>query len=295
MLARASICSVTRMVPSSAAMALPTRPASIVAASTGPSSRTSDMLMIDAQPRFQMQHAELSVALHGQHHADERAGQRHHRQAQHADLVEAGKSVSRRGSRVNSQAIVRSEKMAMSPNAADPIDDQLAQIGNPIANAASKTAAARLLGGLAVDIGLLLAIRDPQARITWRDSWHRAVPTSTAHGGHCRPQIAGILAARRASFAGLKELSRECRSRKLGNLAHRKSQWKARRPYMLLQARRLHGLISWCLPEASPAMHASYSRWLSGSGIAAGGADGVLGRLAERCPRRSTASCRRLP
>ena len=45
MLARASICSVTRMVPSSAAMALPTRPASIVAASTGPSSRTSDMLI----------------------------------------------------------------------------------------------------------------------------------------------------------------------------------------------------------------------------------------------------------
>ena len=33
------------MVPSSAAMALPTRPASIVAASTGPSSRTSDMLI----------------------------------------------------------------------------------------------------------------------------------------------------------------------------------------------------------------------------------------------------------
>ena len=45
MVARASICSVTRMVPSSAAMALPTRPASIVAASTGPNSRTSDMLI----------------------------------------------------------------------------------------------------------------------------------------------------------------------------------------------------------------------------------------------------------
>ena len=53
MLARASICSVTRIVPSSAAMALPTRPASIVAASTGPSSRTSDML-ITAPSRVSM-------------------------------------------------------------------------------------------------------------------------------------------------------------------------------------------------------------------------------------------------
>ncbi len=45
--ARASICSVMRMVASSAAIAPPTRPASIVAASTGPSSRTTDMLMIE--------------------------------------------------------------------------------------------------------------------------------------------------------------------------------------------------------------------------------------------------------
>ena len=88
MLARASICSVTRMVPSSAAMALPTRPASIVAASTGPNSRTSDMLITAAQPRLHVHHAELAVTLHGQHHADERARQRDHRQAQDADLVE---------------------------------------------------------------------------------------------------------------------------------------------------------------------------------------------------------------
>ncbi len=45
MLASASICSVTRIVPNSAAMALPTRPASIVAANTGPNSRTSETLM----------------------------------------------------------------------------------------------------------------------------------------------------------------------------------------------------------------------------------------------------------
>ena len=45
MLASASICSVTRIVPNSAAMAPPTRPASIVAASTGPNSRTSDRLI----------------------------------------------------------------------------------------------------------------------------------------------------------------------------------------------------------------------------------------------------------
>ncbi len=42
------------------------------------------------EPRFQPQHAELGITLHGQHHADESAGQRHDRQAQHADLVEAG-------------------------------------------------------------------------------------------------------------------------------------------------------------------------------------------------------------
>jgi hypothetical protein len=43
----ASTCSVTRIVPSSAAIALPTRPASMVAASTGPSSRTIVMLMTE--------------------------------------------------------------------------------------------------------------------------------------------------------------------------------------------------------------------------------------------------------
>ena len=41
--ASASSCSVTRIVASSAAIAEPTRPDSITAASTGPSSRTSDM------------------------------------------------------------------------------------------------------------------------------------------------------------------------------------------------------------------------------------------------------------
>jgi len=38
----ASICSVTRMVPISAAIAAPTRPATMSAVSTGPSSRVSD-------------------------------------------------------------------------------------------------------------------------------------------------------------------------------------------------------------------------------------------------------------
>ena len=38
----ASICSVTRMVPSSAAMALPTRPVTISAVRTGASSRVRD-------------------------------------------------------------------------------------------------------------------------------------------------------------------------------------------------------------------------------------------------------------
>ena len=88
MLARASICSVTRIVPSSAAIAQPTRPASIVAASTGPSSRTSEMLMTAPSRVSRSEVAELEVALHGQHHADERAGEGDDRQAEHADLVE---------------------------------------------------------------------------------------------------------------------------------------------------------------------------------------------------------------
>ena len=44
--ARASTWSVTRIVASSAAMALPTRPASMTPANTGPSSRTTEMLMM---------------------------------------------------------------------------------------------------------------------------------------------------------------------------------------------------------------------------------------------------------
>ena len=44
---KASICSVTRIVPSSAAIDEPTRPASMVAASTGPSSFTIEMLITE--------------------------------------------------------------------------------------------------------------------------------------------------------------------------------------------------------------------------------------------------------
>ena len=149
MLLRASICSVTRIVPNSAAMALPTRPASIVAASTGPSSRTSDILMIAAQPRFQMQHAELIVALHRQHHADERAGERHHRQAEHADLVEGrqqrfaprqpGKHPDQRAEREDGDVAQRRQ----------PIDDQLAQVGDPIAMPSATAASIPGLVGLA--------------------------------------------------------------------------------------------------------------------------------------------------
>ena len=76
------------MVASSAAMALPTRPASIVAASTGPSSRTTEMLMIAAEPRRQAHLVELLIRLHGQHHADEHAGDGHHRHAADADGVQ---------------------------------------------------------------------------------------------------------------------------------------------------------------------------------------------------------------
>ena len=78
----------TRIVPISAAIALPTRPASIVAASTGPSSRHIDML-ISAPRRVSKPNCLNCVYdLHGQHHADERAGEGDHRQAQDANVVE---------------------------------------------------------------------------------------------------------------------------------------------------------------------------------------------------------------
>src|ERR1700733_8973624 len=82
---RASICSVTRIVPSSAAIAEPTRPASMVAANTGPSSRTIEMLI--TEPRRQSHHRELMIRLYSQNHADKGPRDRHHRDALDADRV----------------------------------------------------------------------------------------------------------------------------------------------------------------------------------------------------------------
>ena len=117
MLARASICSVTRIVPSSAAIALPTRPASIVAASTGPSSRTKRHVDDRTQSRFQPQLAKLKIALHGQHHADKRPGQGDDRQAQYAHLVEIRPQCLPLRQRVNIQTKVPQAKMLNRPTA----------------------------------------------------------------------------------------------------------------------------------------------------------------------------------
>ena len=132
MLARASICSVTRMVPSSAAMALPTRPANIVAANTGPSSRTSDMLITAPSRDSKCKHAELAVTLHGQHHADKRARQGHHRQAEHADLVEIRQERLASGQPRQQPAEGPQAEPGDAAQLDHPIDHQSAQVGNPI-------------------------------------------------------------------------------------------------------------------------------------------------------------------
>ena len=83
----ASICSVTRMEPSCAAMPEPTRPATISPASTGPSSR-----IIEAETSRPMyivapKAAHLHAGLQGEHHAGEEAGQQHDAERLHPDLV----------------------------------------------------------------------------------------------------------------------------------------------------------------------------------------------------------------
>ena len=134
MLDRASICSVTRIVPSSAAIALPTRPASIVAASTGPNSRTSDMLITAPSRVSRPSIAELGIALHRQYHANERAGQRDHRQAEHPHLIEIRQD--RAPSRPTSEqprqrAPTKNSQVADHRNT---VDDRGSPIRNPVVN-----------------------------------------------------------------------------------------------------------------------------------------------------------------
>ena len=82
----ASICSVTRMVPISAAMAAPMRPATIRPASTGPSSRVIEMHDHVGDRRLGVEAREAGVALQRQHHAGEDRGQADDRQRVVADL-----------------------------------------------------------------------------------------------------------------------------------------------------------------------------------------------------------------
>ena len=73
MLRTASICSVTFIVPSSAVRAPPMRPASMTAASTGPSSFTTEILISTPQVLLQAHAGQLIVGLDRQRHSDERA------------------------------------------------------------------------------------------------------------------------------------------------------------------------------------------------------------------------------
>ena len=75
MICRASICSVTRMVPNSAAMAEPARALTIRAVITGPISRARDRATMPAHQTFPAELSEAVVALQGQDHAGEEPGQ----------------------------------------------------------------------------------------------------------------------------------------------------------------------------------------------------------------------------
>ena len=74
------------MVPISAAMAAPTRPATMRPASTGPSSRVSDTTTTLGMAAFGGEAGEAGVALQRQHHAGEDGGQADHGQRVVADL-----------------------------------------------------------------------------------------------------------------------------------------------------------------------------------------------------------------
>jgi len=85
MVTSASICSVTRMLPSSAAIALPARAATINAENTGAISSISEFGPLINQP---CPRAEITQAVRGlqrEHHAAEDPGQRHDEHRLHAD------------------------------------------------------------------------------------------------------------------------------------------------------------------------------------------------------------------
>ena len=113
------------------------------------------------QPGFEAELPELGVRLHCQHHADERARERDHRQAEHANVVETARiSVSRRGSRVISHETVLPREERHVAERLDPANRDGAEIGNPIGERNDRSAAeadvgSRHLDG-AVDMGRLL-------------------------------------------------------------------------------------------------------------------------------------------
>ena len=74
------------MVPISAAIEAPTRPATIRPASTGPSSRVTDRTTMVGIALDGLEAGEAGVALQRQHHAGEDRGQADHRQRIEADV-----------------------------------------------------------------------------------------------------------------------------------------------------------------------------------------------------------------
>ena len=82
---RASICSVARMVPSSAAMAEPVLPVTMNAESTGPNSRNRLRAVAEPSQLSALNLRQAVVALKSHHHAGKKTRKRDHRQRIHAD------------------------------------------------------------------------------------------------------------------------------------------------------------------------------------------------------------------
>ena len=87
MVSMASSCSVIRMMPISAVMALPALPETMRAARTGPSSLMRLRATTDAQRAFGAVSPQGVVALQSQHHAGEGRGQENNQQGLVADKI----------------------------------------------------------------------------------------------------------------------------------------------------------------------------------------------------------------
>ena len=92
-----------------------------------------------SQSRLQVHQAKLRVALHGQHHADEGAGQADHRKAQNANLIKVRqqRATARPPRSEPDQGL--NEELGHLTDRHDPLDDQAADAGDRIDDRAQRS------------------------------------------------------------------------------------------------------------------------------------------------------------